>query len=198
MLLTTTACAMMATATFAGDVKNFYEDAVGYWSIWGHPGNKEENLNKACIVSAKWDDGSNFLLIQDLDDGELFIEMTNNEWNIEGPYGDEAGQLELTLNMYKGQKVINNTAYFHLLDKNTIQIRGIDYKKFLPDFMGMSKAVFIMPGTIQNAEIYLENSAKAIESMTKCMDAGDHVQTPPPLDKFEKKTPAPKGPEQDT
>jgi hypothetical protein len=192
MLLTTAACAMMVTSAFA--TTNFYEDSVGYWSIWGHPGDASQNLNKACIVSMKWDDGSTFLLIQDLVDGELLIEVNNNEWNIEGPYEDEAGQLELTLNMYKGRDGVTSTAaYFTLLDKNTIQIRGIDYKKFLPNFMGMDRALFIMPGTIQNAEIPLQNSAKAIQSMTNCMDAGEKSV---PLDKFEKQKPKATGPEQ--
>lgn len=198
MLLTTTACAMMATSAMA-QVQNFYEDSVGYWSIWGHPGDASQNLNKACITSTTWDDGSQFMLIQDLADGELLIEMTNNDWNILGPYGEEAGQLELTLNMYKGTKsVISQTAYFTLVDKNTIQVRGIDYKKFLPGFMGKDRLVFIMPGEILNAEIALENSSKAIQSMTKCIETGEHVETAPPLDKFERKTPAPKGPEQET
>ena len=197
MLLATTACAMLVTSAFA-DTNRFYEDSVGYWSIWGHPGDASQNLNKACITSAFWDDGSQFMLIQDLADGEMLIELTNNEWNILGPYGEEAGQLELTLNMYKGSKVLSQPAYFVLVDKNTIQIRGIDYKKFLPGFMGKDKIVFIMPGEILNAEVPLENSSKAIQSMTKCIETGEHVETAPPLDKFERKNPAPKGPEQET
>lgn len=196
-LLTTTACIMLATSSLAEGVQHFYSDSVGYWSIWGHPGDPSENLNKACVTSAVWDDGSQFMLIQDLVDGEMLLELTNNEWNITGPYGEEAGQLELTVNMYKGSKVLSQTAYFVLVDKNTIQIRGIEYKKFLPGFMGKDRLVFVMPGDILNAEIALQNSSKAIQSMTKCIEQSENVETPPALDKFERKSaPLGKGPEQ--
>ena len=195
MLLTTTACAMLVTSALA-NTNHFYNDSIGYWSIWGHPGDSSQELNKACITSATWDDGSQFMLIQDLVDGERLMELTNNEWNIVGPYQDEAGQLELTLNMYKGSKVLSQPAYFVLVDKNTIQIRNIDYKKFLPGFMGKDRLVFIMPGDILNAEIQLKDSSKAIQSMTKCIDAAANVETPPSLDQFEKKAPVGKGPEQ--
>lgn len=195
MLYTTTACAVMATSAIA-EVQYFFQTSVGHWTISGHPGEPSQNINPACITSTTWQDGSSFLLIQDLADGEMLLELNNNEWNIEGPYNEEAGQLELTMNMYRGRGELESwTAYFVLTDKNTIQIRGMDFKKFLPGFMNKDRIVFVMPGDILNAELNLDNSTRAIGEMTKCLDAADNIEKNQSLDKFGKKAKQ-KGPDQ--
>lgn len=187
LLASVAALGIMATSALATEY--FFDKSVGYWTVIGHPGDAENNLNPACITQARWDDGSNFQLIQDLADGELLIEFTNNDWNVEGPYND-GNLLDLTMNMYGRRGVESYNVKFILVDKNTIQIRGIDYKTFLPDFMNYNKMVMIMPGDMQNSEMRLENSTAAIGLMTKCLDESDKIGTQKSLEKFKR------GPEQ--
>lgn len=166
-----TIVAMLCVCSSAYAVEYFFDKTVGFWSIYGHPGEKSDtkNLNPACITTAHWDDGSYINLIQDIANGELHIELRNNEWNVGDADLDAA--YDLTLNVYNKSSVKSWKANFKFLSKNSIQIRGLDYKTFLPAFMNFSKMVFIMPGTITNAEISLQNSTAAINLMAECLDA---------------------------
>ena len=186
-LLTTTACLLLATSAFSSDSRRFFESTVGPWTVIGHLGDSKNNVNPACVTHTRWRDGSEFYLIQDLADGELYIDFTNNQWNVRGPYGKDAGNLELTINMYRGNTVVESwNAYFTLVDKNTIQVRGIDFRKFLPGFVNMTKIVMVMPGTIPNAEISLSNSGRAVNLMTRCMQESDRFIDNKTLDEFNK------------
>lgn len=160
--LTATAMSLALVAPALAD--NFFDTSVGYWRVFGFPGDGE--TNPSCIASASWDDGSSFLLIQDLADGELLLEMNNNGWNVEGPYETTHN---MTLNMYSNGSVQSWQAVFNLVDKNTIQIRGLDHEKFLKSFMSYDKMVMIMPGTVENAEVQLRDSRKAVNLMGQCM-----------------------------
>ena len=188
LLASVAALGIMATSASAIDY--WFEKSVGHWEIFGHPGDPENNLNPGCILQTKWEDGSYMLLIQDLSSGEMLIEFTNNDWNVAGPYGSD-NVLDLTMNMYgrRGGVQSYNVKFF-LIDKNTIQIRGIDYKTFLPSFMNYNKMVLIMPGDIQNSEVPLENSTNAVNIMGQCLDAADQGATQKSLEKFKR------GPEQ--
>jgi hypothetical protein len=161
MLMATAMSLALVTPTFAD---NFFDQSVGYWRVFGFSGDSE--TNPSCIASASWDDGSTFLLIQDLADGELLLEMNNNIWNVEGPYGNSH---QMTLNMYSGNRVESWQATFTLIDKNTIQIRGLDHEKFLKAFTVYDKMVMIMPGTVENAEVQLKNSRNAVGLMGQCL-----------------------------
>ena len=181
------ALGLMVSSVSATDL--FFEKTVGHWDIFGHPGDAATNSNPACILQTKWQDGSYMQLIQDLADGEMLIEFTNNDWNVEGPYGE--GTLDLTMNMHGRRGGIESfNVKFVLVDKNTIQIRGIDYKSFLPAFMNYNKMVLIMPGDIQNSEVPLENSTNAVGIMGQCLDAADKGAAQKSLEKFKR------GPEQ--
>jgi len=184
-LLTTTAIAILTTTAYAAELKKFFDVSVGPWTIIGHT--RDANLNPACLTITTWRDGSKFLLIQDLADGELYIEFLNNQWNVRGPYGKDAGPLELTMVMYRGNTVVQSWgANFTLTNKNTILIRGIDFRKFLPGFVEMTKIVLIMPGTIPNAEISLNGSARAINLMTRCLQEADNAIDNKTLEEFNK------------
>lgn len=159
---------LLATLPAQANDETFFNDVSGSWSVYGHSGN--ENLNPACVAETKWDDGSRLQIIQDLKDGELYINFNNNQWNVEGPYNT---QHELTMNMYGKKGVESWTATFNLSTKNSIQIRGIDYKSFLPAFMGYNKMVLIMPGTVENAEVSLVGSAAAVRLMAGCIESAE-------------------------
>lgn len=190
LLASVAALSLFTTSAFSIDY--WFEKSVGHWEIFGHPGDPSTNVNPACILQTKWQDGSYMLLIQDLMDGEMLIEFTNNDWNVAGPYGEDA-IADLTMNMYGSRGSVQSfNVKFILIDKNTIQIRGIDYKSFLPSFMNFNKMVLIMPNDIQNSEVLLENSTNAIGIMTQCLDESDKLGAQKSLDKFKR------GPEQES
>lgn len=166
-LLTIIATLCVCSSAYA--VEYFFDKSVGFWSVYGHPGTN--SLNPACVTTANWDDGSYLNLIQDLKDGELLIELKNNEWDVSD--ADLTAQYDMTLNMYSSNKskVKSWKVKFNFLSKNTIQIRGLDYKTFLPAFINFGKMILIPPGTMPNAEISLENSSAAVDIMAQCLDA---------------------------
>lgn len=172
--------AMFITAAFAEGT--FYQATSGQWTVTGYNGGPGQgadgsHFNTSCLAQTFWGDGSDLQLIQDLVDGELYIVFNNNAWNIEGPYETES---DMTLNMYGRRGVESYKVKFVLVDKNTISIRGLEYKKFLPAFMNYNKMVFIMPGTVENAEVGLKGSSAAIEHMSRCID-----NAPKNLDSFQ-------------
>lgn len=157
---------------YAYAVDYFFSERVGVWDIIGHPGDTEKKLNPACIARTSWQDGSYLLLIQDLKDGELLMEFQNLEWDISSDFDK---QYPFKINVYSGDKSSARSwdAYFILSNKNTISIRGLDYKEFLPAFMNYSSMKFIMPGNIPNAVVSLENTTKAIGIMTDCLKVAE-------------------------
>lgn len=163
--------ATLCICSSAYAIEFFFEKSVGYWTILGHPGNAERKLNPACITTTTWKDGSYLNIIQDLADGELFLEFKSSDWDITD--ADLNAEYELRINVYTRNKedVESWPTKFKFLSKNSINIRGLDYKTFLPAFMNYSKMVFIMPGTIPNGQIELQNSTKAIDLMGQCLDA---------------------------
>lgn len=186
-LIATTACVTLATSAFSFEMKQFFQATIGYWTITGHMGDAKSGVNPACVTYTTWKDGSQFYLIQDLADGELYVEFTNHRWNVQGPYGKDAPDLQLTINMYSGDRVVESwSAFFALVDKNTIQIRGIDFRKFIPGFVDMTKIVLIMPGNIPDAQVLLSNSGRAINYMIRCMQESDRVIDKRALEEFNK------------
>ena len=167
LLAATTASVMSSAVLAANDGGRFYDNSVGIWSVVGLYANSENGTNPACVASTSWQDGSYFNLIQDLADGELLIEFTNNDWNVTGPYGE--GLLDMTMNFYGNNRVDSRQVKFKMMDKNTIVIHGIDHNTFLPLFMNYSKVVMIMPGDVQNSELTLKDSTRALNLLTQCL-----------------------------
>lgn len=161
---------LLSTTSFASSF--FFEKSVGPWVVLGHPGDKKEELNPACIAKTRWEDASELLIIQDLTNGELHLEFKNNEWDISDEFGK---QYELTLNVYakNNSSVKSWQVYFILVNKNSINIRGLDQKSFLNAFMNFATMKFIMPGNIPNAVVDLKNTTKVIDLMTDCLKVAE-------------------------
>lgn len=131
--------------------------------------------NPACYAEVNYRDGSRFQLIRDLADGELYIFLRNNTWNI----GDVPGTYNLRANFYRTANISGLDLQYHLVDKNTIVIRNIRKDQFLPLFSANQKVIFVMPGTIQNAEFDLTGSSNALTEISKCVDAARSVDLYP-------------------
>ena len=159
--------AMFATAAHAGE--NFFSVDVqpGPYMVYGVTGEKNPRNNPACYAEVTWRDGSKFQLIRDLDDGELYIWFKNNSWNI----NDQSGRYNMRINFEKNGRITSGLDFqYNLINKNTIVIRNIKKEMFLPLFSNGSKMLFVMPGSIQNAEVSLEGSTRALSEISNCVD----------------------------
>lgn len=151
----------MSTVAIAQDY--FYSQNTSGWHVSGIPQIGE--LNAVCRANKNFNDGSQFSVIKDLADGELYMFLQNMAWNI----SDAPGVYTMRMNFHKGNKITGSNIQFELLNKNTIRIRNLNSDRFINDFMDYSKLVFIMPGTINNAEIPLNGSTNATLALSDCV-----------------------------
>jgi hypothetical protein len=155
-----------ATSTFAQQVFFSAPSVRGSWDVQGDVG--DSTLNPACRMQTNWQDGSFFTLIKDLKDGELYILMQVNTWNIIDPPGSIA---TARFNFHSGNTISGGPATYELLNKNTVRFRGLHGERFLPDFDRASSLTIVMPNTIPNAFINLKGTSDALEAMSACMKA---------------------------
>ena len=136
----------------------------GNWRVIGDSG--DSKLNPVCKLIYIWQDGSSFELIKDLADGELYILLVNNNWNISDPPNSQSVS---RFNFHNNGSITGGSVIFELLNKNTIRFRAITAEKFLPDFVSAQKMAIIMPGTIPNAEINLTGTRNGIDVLSNCV-----------------------------
>lgn len=168
---------MFMTSSALATGQQFYNVDVrpGQYYVFGVSANVEKNENPACYAEVNWRDGSRFQLIRDLSDGELYIFFRNATWNISDP----AGTYQLRANFHRNSNINGINFQYTLLNKNTIVIRNIRKEQFLPLFSGNQKMLFVMPGSIQNAEFDLTGSSNALAEISKCVDAARSVDLYP-------------------
>jgi hypothetical protein len=178
--ISVTLAAMLFTSSAFAAGKQFYNVDVrpGPYYVKGVTADVDGgNGNPACYAEINWRDGSQFQLIRDLADGELYIFLRNNTWNI----SDQAGNAyRLRMNFFNRSGNISGLNFeYNLVNKNTIVIRNIKKDQFLPLFANNVKALFVMPGNIENAEIDLTGSSRSLEEISKCIDAARSVDLYP-------------------
>lgn len=164
--------AMFATTAYAGETFFSVDVRPGAYMVYGTTGEKEPRNNPACYAEVNWRDGSKFQLIRDLDDGELYVFLRNNQWNIQ----DRPGRYNLRINFEKNGTIISGLTFeYTLMNKNTIVIRNIIKDKFLVPFVEGTKMTMIMPGSIQNAEVNLTGSTRTVIEMANCVNKSKGV-----------------------
>ena len=158
------ALSVMAITTSVMAEELFYRNTINGWYVLGN--RQDKNLNASCYMEKVWNDGSSFMFVKDLVDGEVYIMLRNNQWEI----ADKPGNYSMRINFhYTNGTVSGGWATYELLNKNTMRIRGITANKFLRDFVGANKMVFVMPGTINNVEVSLQNSSVGVDLMFECI-----------------------------
>jgi len=163
--------AALALTTLPANAEYFYQSDVGNWTVFGEA--PENELNPACVISYVWQDGSEFQLIYDLYERELFIWFRNLEWDI----ADAEGYYTLDMVVVgSGNDLVSGRLDYYLVNKNTIDIPGIDPGPFMNAFAGMHELRFIMPGNIQNAYLGLEGSRAASMEFFDCINLGDTME----------------------
>jgi hypothetical protein len=178
-IVSTSLAAMLFTSSAFAAGTEFYNVDVrpGPYYVKGVTADTDGGSgNPACYAEVNWRDGSRFQLIRDLADGELYIFMRNVTWNISDP----PGAYRMRMNFHNRSGGISGLNFqFNLVNKNTIVIRNIIKEDFLPLFTNNSKAIFVMPGSIQNAEVDLTGSTRALTEISKCIDASANVELYP-------------------
>jgi len=164
--------AMFASTAYAGETFFSVDVRPGPYYVYGITGDREPRNNPACYAEITWRDGSKFQLIRDLDDGELYIFLRNNQWNIQ----DRPDKYSLRINFERNGSHIDGLNFeYNLVNKNTIVIRNIIKEKFLPLFSNGTKMTMVMPGSISNAEVSLEGSTRALSEIANCVDKSRNV-----------------------
>lgn len=172
----TLAAMLFTSSAFAASQQFFSVDVrPGAFYAFGVTANAEKNENPACYAEVNWRDGSRFQLIRDLADGELYIFFRNVTWNINDP----AGLYQMRMNFHRNGNITGLNFQYNLINKNTIVIRNIKKDQFLPLFTGNQKMLFVMPGSIQNAELDLTGSSRALAEVSNCVDAARSVDLYP-------------------
>jgi hypothetical protein len=170
------AAMLFTSSAFAANQSFFREDVrPGPYMVYGVTADAEKNDNPACYAEVTWRDGSKFQVIRDLADGELYIFMQNMTWNISDP----SGVYRLRANFKRGSQVTGLNFDYRLVNKNTIVIRNIIKEQFLPLFTGNQTMTFVMPGSIQNAEVDLTGSSKTMAEVSRCIDVARGVDLYP-------------------
>ena len=146
----------------------YYSDVQGTpFFVYGALGDSSKNLNPSCYAAQSYKDGSEFRLIRDLKDGELWMIIQNVNWDM---VDKPESVFNMQINFYRGNDVKPMTFDYVVLNKNTIAIRNIIKDgSFLPAFMIADRMMLIMPGSIPNAYIPLNGSRKAIEQVAECI-----------------------------
>ena len=177
-LVSGTLAAMLFTSSAFAASQQFFNVDVrpGPYYVFGVTANAEKNDNPACYAEVNWRDGSRFQLIRDLADGELYIFLRNNAWNISDPPGNY--RMRINFLNRSGQTTGLNFDY-RLINKNTIVIRNIIKEQFLPLFANNTRAIMVMPGSIQNAEIDLTGSSRTLTEISNCVDVARSVDLYP-------------------
>ena len=175
--ISTTLAAMLFTSSAFASSETFFSEDVrpGPYYVYGVTANAEKNMNPVCYAEVTWRDGSKFQLIRDLADGELYIWFQNMTWNISDP----ASVYRLRANFVRNGQVNGLNFEYNLVNKNTIVIRNIIKEQLLPLFSGNQKMTLVMPGTIQNAEIDLTGSSRALAEISRCVEAARSVDLYP-------------------
>jgi hypothetical protein len=169
---------IVAATSVIADSQQFYNVDVrpGPYYVYGVTSNTEKSANPACYAEINWRDGSKFQLIRDLNDGELYIHLQANIWNIT----DAPGIYQLRANFTGSNGRLNGVNYqYQLVNKNTIVIRNIRKEDFIPLFSTNKSMTFVMPGSIQNTEVDLTGSSAALVEISKCIEASKSVDLYP-------------------
>lgn len=176
--VSTTLAAMIFTSSAFAAGQEFYNVDVrpGPYYVKGVTADTDGGSgNPACYAEVNWRDGSRFQLIRDLADGELYIFFRNSTWNI----ADPAGTYQLRANFHRNGAISGLNFQYTLVNKNTIVIRNIRKEQFLPLFNSNQRMIFVMPGSIQNAEVDLTGSSRALTEISNCVEAARRVDLYP-------------------
>ncbi len=153
----------MVFSTNVAMAQNFYNNKSRDWTVTGIP--QKGQLHPVCSANYFWNDGSEFMFIVDLVDGELYMLFINNQWSI----GDETNKLyNFRINVYSDGQIRGFNGEYELISKNTIRVRSLK-GEMLVLFAEADEFRFVMPGSITNARVVLNGTRGAVEMLKECV-----------------------------
>jgi hypothetical protein len=156
---------LVAGRAEAEEVTFFEKSTDKFWSVTG--AQKTDTGQATCYAWARKKDGSFVQIHRSLVDGELWILIRDNSWQMSG---DDKGTLRW--NFYSGREsVISGGDFrFQVQSKNTIVIPDVAAKQFTAAMWNARYFTLVMPGDVPNTSIGFESKGAAtLVAMADCI-----------------------------
>lgn len=151
--------------------ERFFEHKAGGWTTVGRYAYEKDNPN--CGTTKWWEDGSAFTIVHDLNDKELYLVVTNTDWQFDNEPGVEG---IARLNAYRGNKIMQGAKLtIRVVNKNTIVMRHMP-TDFIVPFSDADYFDLIMPNNVPNWRgIQMSGSGSAFAKVIDCIKASNKV-----------------------
>ena len=148
----------------------FYDKKISAeWSVFGNVYQVDKKKD-ACVAERLWKDGSRLIFVKDFSDGELYIRITNLDWNITDPPDTIVENLIINFFDHKKQVVGDNmTGGFMVLSKNVVVIGNLK-EVFLERLQKSAAMRLSFPGTVANLGTIIPGK-QILEGLVDCIDA---------------------------
>ena len=162
----------------------FYENAVGEWGVQGH--NKTEGTADACVIHKIWEDGSKFILVFDLESGEIFSMMHYTKWNLKERKKPVAGAMHVRKDK---KRVAGGKAEYIYGDKNTVIMPGINPRNFFSALRQGDELELDVPKELAQTGVFipLKDFELALIQVAECMLAHEKMKDPNILPQIRKR-----------
>lgn len=157
---------LLASSTaFAG---MFYYKEHGKWTVFGMPPSIEYGHDSGCTAVTKWEDGSMFMIIQDLGDMELLLQAEIKPWKLKE---DRKGKFTFFFTNPKESTKQILAGEYNIKDSE-LWIRNLDHSIFLPYFQKFKNLTIVLD-TGEMVDLELTNADDAMQSIAACISAAN-------------------------
>lgn len=150
----------------AQELKNFFKEISGQWNIVGILADKD--INPSCVLSSKWPNGAFISLVNDLNDGKLFLIYHNPQFKFIDSvanvgflsfFGKETPKEGLKLQFL-----------FEVVNDSTIRTRQLTKELILPLYSESTKMEIILPGTLPKVVVGLTGTRQSLFQLNMCIN----------------------------
>lgn len=155
-----------AHATTSPEDRQFYFKTIGQWTTIGLRAAEEKN--GICGTTLYWTEHkSNFSLVQDITDGELYIQFS---WKGENffPNRDKSSMKMQFFNIEAGKEKLISVDYFMTANQEIV-VPTLPQDIFLPLFTQYTKVRLMPDGTDLTLDIDLTDSTNALSTVNDCI-----------------------------
>lgn len=150
----------------AQTLSTFFKEKSGQWGIVGLVGDK--NVNSSCVLTTKWKNGAFISLVNDLNDGELFLIYHNPSFKFVD------SNLNVGFFNFKGKDIppsgLKIQMTFEVINENTIRIRKLSKELILPLYSEASLMLLELPGSLPSISVGLEGSRQSLFHLNMCIN----------------------------
>jgi hypothetical protein len=165
------------------EAHQFYSKVIGDWNLEGV--GPSENLNAACSMAIKWQDGSFFVLIFDLADGEVYALINYTKWKFK--VKTETTHKAKFHSVKNKERVKTGNGEIHIMSTSGVSIRGLVPRVVFPNLRGMDALDIEIPKELGvGISIPMTEFEKSLEGIIECFKAfsvQDHIWEAPSNDR---------------